>query len=250
MDNLTLLSGADIPFPEAQVTIHQPRWGEIGYIGEEGFLLACELLTFGKERLSSQDELLLKDESDFSIFLSLLLTTKSFKMKKSQISTIMLLSMIFPNYRMDFDMNKGIILVEEGQEKECYINEKNFGQFKQILKEVFCLNRDGTDNQSYNPGGDAAKAIAEKLKAGHAKVAALNGNKESKKISFFSRYISILAIGQKNDVNIYNNYTVFQLYDQFDRFELKESSDKYFEAKVAGASGLDDVENWMKELHP
>jgi len=34
MDELLLLSGNDISFPEAQLTIHQPRLKEIAYITE------------------------------------------------------------------------------------------------------------------------------------------------------------------------------------------------------------------------
>ena len=40
MDNeLLLLSGNDIPFIEAQITIHQPTIKEIAYIGEEDIIL-------------------------------------------------------------------------------------------------------------------------------------------------------------------------------------------------------------------
>jgi len=44
--------------------------------------------------------------------------------------------------------------------------------------------------------------------------------------------------------------TVYQLFDEFERFELKQSYDVYFEAKLAGAKDIDEVDNWMKEIHP
>jgi len=34
MDELLLLSGNDLPFPEARLTVHQPRLKEIAYITE------------------------------------------------------------------------------------------------------------------------------------------------------------------------------------------------------------------------
>ena len=37
LNNLLLLAGNDIPFPQAQITIHQPTIKEPGYIGEELF---------------------------------------------------------------------------------------------------------------------------------------------------------------------------------------------------------------------
>ena len=45
-------------------------------------------------------------------------------------------------------------------------------------------------------------------------------------------------------------YTVYQLFDEFQRFELKQSHDTYLKAKLAGAKDLDEVENWMKNIHP
>ena len=44
-------------------------------------------------------------------------------------------------------------------------------------------------------------------------------------------------------------YTVYQLYDEFGRYELKMSNDFYFQAKLAGAEGLTEVDNWMKDIH-
>ena len=49
MDELLLLSGNDIPFPEARLTIHQPRLREIAYITEQRFWPGCELLKFNKD---------------------------------------------------------------------------------------------------------------------------------------------------------------------------------------------------------
>ena len=51
MDELLLLSGNDIPFLEAGLTIHQPRLKEIAYITESRFWPACELLKFDKASL-------------------------------------------------------------------------------------------------------------------------------------------------------------------------------------------------------
>ena len=45
------------------------------------------------------------------------------------------------------------------------------------------------------------------------------------------------------------NYTVYQLYDEFQRFELKQNFDIYLQAKMAGAKDMEEVDNWMKEIH-
>jgi hypothetical protein len=41
IDELLLLSGNDLPFPEAGLTIHQPRIREIAYITEFNFWSGC-----------------------------------------------------------------------------------------------------------------------------------------------------------------------------------------------------------------
>jgi hypothetical protein len=50
IDELLLLSGNDIPFLEARMTIHQPRIHEIAYITEHKFWMGCQLLIFDKEK--------------------------------------------------------------------------------------------------------------------------------------------------------------------------------------------------------
>ena len=44
-------------------------------------------------------------------------------------------------------------------------------------------------------------------------------------------------------------YTVYQLFDEFRRFRLKEQNDLYLQLKIAGAKNLDDVKNWMSDIH-
>ena len=67
-------------------------------------------------------------------------------------------------------------------------------------------------------------------------------------ISLYKRYASIMSIGMKMDVNIFLNYTVNQLETQFKRYTLWAKWDSYFKMKLAGASGLNEVEDWMQEV--
>jgi hypothetical protein len=72
LGELLLLSGNDIPFQEAQVTIHQPTLKEIAYIGEEAFFIGCELLNFSKDILSDEDKTNLEDKTNFEVFMSIM----------------------------------------------------------------------------------------------------------------------------------------------------------------------------------
>ena len=71
IDELLLLSGNDIPFPEARLTIHQPRLKEIAYITEQRFWPGCELLKFDKESLSDKDKINLLNMSNFNIIMTM-----------------------------------------------------------------------------------------------------------------------------------------------------------------------------------
>ena len=72
VNDLMLLSGIDIPFPQAQIVIHQPTIKEIGLIGEESFYSGCGALNFSKNSLSSEDRIALKDFTDFEILMSMI----------------------------------------------------------------------------------------------------------------------------------------------------------------------------------
>ena len=69
-------------------------------------------------------------------------------------------------------------------------------------------------------------------------------------ISIFERYVSILAVGEHKDINELMDYTVYQLKYEFKRFQKKQEFDFYIKAKMAGAKDLDEVDNWMDDIHP
>ena len=242
MDNeLLLLSGNDIPFIEAQVTIHQPTIKEIAYIGEEAFFTGCELINFSKNILPEQDRMNLEDKTNFDILIAIL-RERNAVMQRNRNCVETVLALIFPWYTIDITSD-AIVLGKE--EERHLINNDNFETFKTIFNMMFSFSRDET--RDYNPSGDLAKQIAEKLKKRHQKLAELKEGKQ--KIDILSRYVSILAVGEHKDMNSLLNLSVYQLFDEFERFKLKMSYDIYFQAKMAGAKDLKEVEDWMKDIH-
>ena len=242
MDNeLLLLSGNDIPFIEAQITIHQPTIKEIAYIGEEAYSTGCELINFSKNILPEQDKMNLEDKTNFDILIAIL-KERNAVMQRNRNCVEMVLALIFPWYTIDI-INDAIVL--EKEEERHLINNDNFETFKTIFNMMFSFSKDET--RDYNPSGDLAKQIAEKLKKRHQKLAELKEGK--KKIDILSRYVSILAVGEHKDMNSLLNLSVYQLFDEFERFKLKMNYDIYFQAKMAGAKDLKEVEDWMKDIH-
>lgn len=246
-NDLQLLSGIDIPFIEAQLIIHQPTLKEIAYIGEESFFIGCELLNFSKDGLlKEEDKTNLEDKTNFDVLMSILKDKKNAAARTHSVYATMVLSLMFPEYKI-LVMKDHIGFFKEGEDEKV-INNKNYEVFKEILSDMFCLKKVSNQNLSYNPGGDKAKEIAEKLKKGREKAAAAKGEEQGK-IFILSRYISILTIGQHKNFDSLLNYTVYQLFDEFHRFELKQNYDVYFKAKLAGAKDIEEVDNWMKDIH-
>ena len=246
-NDLQLLSGIDIPFIEARLIIHQPTLKEIAYIGEESFFIGCELLHFSKDNfLKEEDKVNLENKTNFDVLMSIL-KDKSPSARKHRIQAMMVLSLMFPDYKI-LVMKDHIGFFKEGEE-ERVINNKNYETFKEILSDMFCLKKMTKQDFSYNPGDDRAREIAERFKKGREKAAAAKGESQEQKVSILSRYVSILTIGQHKNLNSLLDYTIYQLFDEFNRFELKQNYDIYIKAKMAGAQDLDEVDNWMKDIH-
>lgn len=243
LNELLLISGNDIPFPDAQLTIHQPTIHEIAYIGEETFYTGCEFLRFSKDNLEDEDKIRLENYNNFDVLMSII-NEQNITIQKSKICVLMVLSLIFPDYKINIE-ERCFSFEKEGEEKH-EINNKNFDNFLSILNEMFCLKNGENGNTDYNPSGSIAKKIANKLKKRHQKLAEME---KIGKIAVISRYVSILAVGEQKDINSFMQYTVYQLFDEFKRYELKMNWDIYLQAKMAGAKDLKEVDDWMKDIH-
>ena len=237
-----LLSGNDIPFPQARVTLHTPTIKEIAYIGEDCFLIGCNFLNFHRELLSDEDKTNLENRSDFDIFMSVM-NSREKAMHKTD--AIMVLALLFPQYKIKIEQNEILLQLENFSSS---INEQNYDDFRSIICQMFCL-EGGAESGGYDPADALAARIAEKIKKGKEKKgkAKLDGETD---IAIYSTYISILSVGLKKDMNELFNYSVYQLKEEFMRFQLKEEFDLYVRAKLAGAQDLEEVDNWMENIHP
>ena len=245
-NELLLLAGSDIPFPEARVTIHQPTLKEIGYIGEKAFFMGCGFLDFSKNLLNESDKNRLANYNDFDILMSIMLNSEK-SVRSTVESAMLVLSLVFPLYQVSVRKDKVAIILTKDEE-EFEINKSNFPIFKEIIVDMFNLKAAGTEDK-YNPEGDMAKRIADKFKKRHEQLNKLKQEIDpNKSVSILSRYASILAVGQQKNLNELMNYTVYQLYDEFQRFQLKVQWDAYVQARMAGAKDLEEVDNWMIDL--
>ena len=239
INKLLLLSGNDIPFRMGRCSMHQPRLKEIAFIGEEAFQIGSHFLLFNKDNLQMQDKTGLENQSNFHIFMSVMNSAEGAKHKTD---AMMVLTLMFPNAEVKIDKDKILLQLENF---ESSINEYNFDEFQDIIRQMFCLNSMGGDGE-FNPADALARKIAEKLKKRQQKLAEMKGEQ---KVNLFGRYVSILAVGLQKDMNELMQYTVYQIINEFERFRMKQDFDIYIQAKMAGAKDLEEVKNWMEDIH-
>lgn len=240
---LALMTGVDIPIPQLQLILHQPTIKEISFMGEDDLFIAMQYLCLDKEQLI-QDKSALENLTNFQVFMKVL-GQQSMQEKKAAIVT--LLSLLFPSYNPIFLPNS-ILLNSLNGENPLSIDENNFGDLQEVVKQVLCVNNvfQG-DNIIYNPVNDTAKKIADKIMKGRQKVAEINNKGKE---SILTRYLSILTIGVSS-MSIWDclDLTLYQLFDLVERYNLYTDWDIDLRVRLAGGSPKSEAENWMKNIH-
>lgn len=248
IDSLTLIAGIDIPIPSIGISVHQPTLKEIAFLGEKDFYEAAQHIVINAqemarrmENLTEEDKIAISELSNFEVFLKLLEANNLTKIKVQ-----MLFALLLPNYSVEIE-ERFIMLLNPAQGTTVFLNEENFQEFQDVISTILCLNS-GNNKDDFNPVGDRAREIAEKLRKGRERVAKLKGE-SGVESDFLSRYISGLGIGT-NSLNIKDvlELTLYQLFDQLERFSLFSSYNIAIKAKMAGAEGVEDVD-WLKNIH-
>lgn len=241
VNELLLLSKNDIPFTEAQISIHQPSIKEISFVGEKTFFSGCQFLNFSKKLLPIEDRTVLEGQSDFDIFMTIMQDKGKLDAKADAKA---ILNLIFPTSAIRFT-DKEILLANENNMSR--INNTNFDAFKEILVSMFCLSDMNGAAGGYDPVDKRAAKIAEKFQKAKAKKHQDSGDG---KVAILSRYVSILAVGESKSINDLMEYSVYQLNDEFKRYQMKYAFDINLQARMAGAKDVEDVDNWMDDIHP
>ena len=237
---LALMCGTDIPIPECQLVVHQPRLCEIALIGDTDFFTGVQTLCVNKSMIA-QGETLLTNTNNFQIFMTIM-QEKETADKKEAVKQIF--PLILPKYQMILTP-RSIILKNENE--NIVIDESNFEIFQQVLIKIFCINTGPMEMQSFNPQGRKAKEIAEKLMRARQRVAAQKAENGG---SIFAQYISVLTIGLNSmSIEDCKKLTMYQLFDLVERYMLYVNWDLDIRSRLAGAKGEKQPENWMKKIH-
>lgn len=234
---LALLTGIDVPIEECQLIIHQPTIKEISFVGETDFFTAIQYLCVQKSLYKD----LPPDTTNFSLFMAIM--TDENVNKKPLILNV--LPLFFPEYKVIFTPRAILFNLND---ENFMIDEGNFEIFQSALETICCLR--GSGNDSYNPGNDKAREIAEKLMRGRQRAAAQKAAEDGGADGIFSRYLSILTVGlQSMSLNDLMNCTIYQLYDLIERYSLYIGWDLDVRSRLAGGKPDHEPENWMKSIH-
>lgn len=234
---LALMSGIDIPIPDCNLILHQPKVKEISYIGETDFFTGAQCLCINKSMYEGEG---LLDTTNFALFMMLIQDERT-KDKKKSVEQV--LTLLFPGYRIFFTP-RAISFNQNGESS--IIDEGNFESLQEVLKQVFCLGAAG--QESFNPVNAKAKEIADKLMRARARVAAQKGTGAG---SVFSQYLSILTVGLGSmSLQELLDLTMYQLYDLVERYMLYMNWDLDIRSRLAGGSSdSSKPDNWMKVIH-
>ena len=237
---LALMCGTDIPIPECQLIVHQPRIKEIALIGELDFFTGIQCLCVNKSMMI-QDESVLANTNNFQIFMTIMSEQQTFD-KKMAVQSVC--TLLFPDYKIIFTPRS---MLFQKEKEMIQIDENNFESLQTIISEICCLKTGPMDQHAFNPVDAQAKAIAEKLMRGRQRVAAQKGEQN---VSIFSQYLSTLTIGV-NSMSLQDtmDLTVYQLYDLIERYSLYINWDIDIRSRLAGATPESQPENWMKNIH-
>ena len=237
---LALMCGIDIPIPECQLVIHQPRIKEIAYLGEQDFFTGVQTLCIDK-KMFDQDKALLESTNNFQIFMTIMSEQETADKK---LAVQQLCTLLFPDYKVNFTPQSMILIGKNGI---ITIDGNNFEAIQNTITEIFCLRSGTGNNQSFNPANDKAAAIAKKLMRGRQIAAAQKGETN---ISILTQYLSTLTIGL-NSMSLQDlmDLTVFQLYDLIERYMLYINWDMDIKSRLAGGKPDSQPDNWMKNIH-
>lgn len=243
MDDIrsALIAGIDIPIPECQLILHQPKIREIAFLGDTHFFTGAQTLALHKS-MFVEDRTVLDDINNFQIFMTVI-GEKEMADKKKDVKD--LLKLLFPEYTILITPRS--LVFQDKEKNSITVDESNFEPLQEVIREVFCLKSGPMDQTAFNPADKKAQEIAQKLMRGRQRVAAQKGGANT---SVFSQYLSILTVGL-HSMSLHDllNCTMYQLYDLMERYSLYINWDIDVRTRLAGGKPDSQPDNWMKNIH-
>ena len=137
-----------------------------------------------------------------------------------------------------FDKNVGFVVKDDSNNILFVLNEGNYDQFRDILKQRNCF-ADISDFQDENPANEMAAKLLEKKRMLKEKLRKTQKPQGEDSISM-ADLISIFAEAEKMPLqDVYRNYDVYQFNNQFNRLKIMDDYHVNIQALIAGAKSED-----------
>lgn len=149
---------------------------------------------------------------------------------------------------VEFNEKYGFVIGED--DNFHVLNDKNYDEFRIILKERNCLiNLDNMDEYE-NPANEMARKLLEKQKMLREKVAKAKRSKDESNLNM-ADLISIFAEAEHMPLqDVYDNYDVYQFNNQFNRLKIMDDFHVNIQALLAGAKKEDvKLQHWLSKIN-
>ena len=247
------LSGQQIKIPSCGIFVTQPKIKDIVLKSSENeFMTAAHLLTHIDKfaGMIREGKSVLDDVPDFQIIIEVL------RQEQGQFAQLInsFLDLCLPQFTIKCSKHSLDFLTEDGITVGM-LNTFNYNDFATVLQELFVpRQKEEAPEYHIDESNELSRRLLVKIKRNREALAKQRAAKEGSNISVFGLYISALSIGLGMDVNIFYNYTPFQLYDAFNRFLAKMARDKYEEMLTIPFADTSKIQaheppSWLENLY-
>ena len=156
---------------------------------------------------------------------------------------------MFFKRKVSFHEKYGFIIGENDEDIKV-LNDRNYDEFRLILKERNCLiDLDETEDVD-NPANEMARKLLEKQKMLREKVRRAKQARGDDEGLTMADLISIFAEAEHMPLqDVYDNYDVYQFNNQFNRLKIMDDFHVNIQALLAGAKS-DEVklQHWLSKI--
>ena len=162
--------------------------------------------------------------------------------------TVLKFLSLFFRSEVYFDENIGFVVNDDKGNVSFILNENNYNEFRNILKQRNCLG-DIDDFLAENPANEMAAKLLEKKRMLKEKVRRLKKSDDEDTITM-ADLISIFADAKKMPLqDVYRNYDVYQFNNQFNRLKIMDDYRVNIQALMAGAKSEDvKLQHWISKI--
>lgn len=164
------------------------------------------------------------------------------------LTTIPLFLSLFFKKKVVFHQQYGFLIGED--EDIRVLNDKNYNEFRLILKERNCLIDVDKTEDADNPANEMARKLLEKQKMLREKVRKAKRARGDDEGLTMADLISIFAEAEHMSLqDVYDNYDVYQFNNQFNRLKIMDDFHVNIQALLAGAKSEEvKLQHWLTKI--